>query len=147
MSHETAADQRRLSRFIPLERERECLLAMRNALEAIPGGHCLLLSSIDGQYLAHVAPPRTNSSRLAAIIGSLRGLGETLGKELGQREIRDVIIQTATGVAVVQRIPPPGQRIVLLAAAGSRANMGLVSSHGRFCADTVAAMCFPNLRE
>lgn len=144
MLHEWGTDQRRLGKFIPLDREGECLHAMREALASIPSGGCLLLSSIDGQYMAHVAPTGTNSSRLAAIIGSLCGLGETLGKELGQHDFRDVIIQTAAGVAVVQRIPPPGQRIVLLASAGTEANMGIVSSHARFCAEKVAQMCFPN---
>lgn len=127
---------------MPLERENECLSAMQIAMDSIPSAYAMVLSSIDGQRLAHVAARDINSSRLAAIMGSLCGLGETLGKELGQAEFRDVMIQTSMGIAVVQRIPPPGQRMVLLAAAGHEANMGIVSSQNRYCAQAISQLCF-----
>ncbi|PZO62222.1 MAG: hypothetical protein DI635_12625 [Pseudoxanthomonas suwonensis] len=141
---DSGTDQRRLAAFLPLEREAECLNAMRNVLDNVPSAYCLVLSSLDGQRLAHVSTREVNASRLAAIIGSLCGLGETLGKELGQTEFRDVMIQTSSGIAVVQRVPPPGQRMVLLAGVGSEANMGIVSSHNRYCAQHIAQLCFPS---
>ena len=141
---DSGTDQRRLATFLPLEREAECLDAMRNVLDSVPSAYCVVLSSIDGQRLAHVNSREINASRLAAITGSLCGLGETLGKELGQSDFRDVLIQTSTGIAVVQRIPPPGQRMVLLAAVGNEANMGIVSSQNRYCAQHIAQLCFPS---
>lgn len=127
---------------MPLERESECLAAMQAAMDGIPSGYAMVLSSLDGMRLAHVCERELNASRLAAIIGSLCGLGETLGKELGQAEFRDVLIQTSTGIAVVQRVPAPGQRMVLLAAAGHEANIGLVSSQNRYCAQAISQLCF-----
>ena len=38
----------------------------------------------------------------------------------------------------------PGQRMVLLAGVGSEANMGIVSSHNRYCAQHIAQLCFPS---
>ena len=143
MPPEAGAERRRLAKFMPLENEPACLDAMQEALSTIPSGDCVLLSSTDGQRLAFVAPQDVNASRLAAIVGSLCGLGETLGRELNQSGFRDVIIQTETGVAVVQRIPHPSNRLVLRAAAGRQANMGIVSSHTRYCASAIAALCFP----
>ena len=71
-----------------------------------------------------------------------RVIADPLGKELGQAEFRDVLIQTSTGIAVVQRVPAPGQRMVLLAAAGHEANIGLVSSQNRYCAQAISQLCF-----
>lgn len=143
MLPEAGVERRRLAKFMPLENELACLAAMKEALVTIPSGDCVLLSSTDGQRLAFVAPQNVNASRLAAIVGSLCGLGETLGRELEQQGFRDVIIQTDTGVAVVQRIPHASNRLVLMAAAGSLANMGIVSSHTRYCAGAIAELCFP----
>lgn len=140
MHLEEAVDSKRFQRFFPVESEAGTLHAMRAALASIDDGYAMVLSSLDGQRLAHVAAPDTNSARLAAITGSLCALGETLGRELGQRDFRDVMVQMGTGIAVVQRIE--GRRLVLMSAAGARANLGLVSSHTRFCAEALAQLGF-----
>lgn len=137
---DSSVDKQRFHKFFPVQREAETLQTMREALASIDGGYVAVLSSLDGQRLAYVASTDTNTSRLAAMIGSLCALGETLGKELGQAEFRDVMVQMGNGIAVIQRIP--GQRLVLMSAAGSDSNMGLVSSHTRFCAEAVAQLCF-----
>ena len=143
MPFEAAIDQRRWSKYFPLEREADCLRQMQEALDAIPGSYCIVLSSLDGMHLARATKGReVNTSRLAAITGSLCGLGETLGKELGQSDFRDVLISTDHGLAVVQRIPPPGQRMVLLTATNHEANVGIVSVQSRFCAQAIAGMAF-----
>lgn len=140
---DASSDQRRFAKFFPLTHEDECLRQMRNTVESIPGAYCMILSSLDGMHLASVQPHNAvNSSRLAAITGSLCGLGETLGKELGQEHFRDVLISTEAGIAVVQRLPAPGQRMVLLAAANHEANVGIVSAQSRYCAQTIASMAF-----
>ena len=143
MPHDANIDQRRWAKFFPLAREAECLQRMKDAVESIPGAYCMVLSSLDGMQLARVQAGReVNSSRLAAITGSLCGLGETLGKELGQENFRDVLISTATGIAVVQRLPAPGNRMVLLTAANHEANVGIVSAQARYCAQSLAGMAF-----
>lgn len=140
---DASIDQRRWAKFFPLVREAECLQTMRETVESISGAYCMVLSSLDGMQLAAVQPSDTvNSSRLAAITGSLCGLGETLGKELGQAQFRDVLISTESGIAVVQRLPAPGQRMVLLTAANHEANVGIVSAQSRYCAQALGAMAF-----
>lgn len=136
-------DQRRWAKFFPLSRETECLQQMTQTVESIPGAYCMVLSSLDGMQLAGVQSGRAaNTSRLAAITGSLCGLGETLGKELGQAQFRDVLISTEDGIAVVQRLPAPGNRMVLLTAANHEANVGIVSAQSRYCAQALASMAF-----
>lgn len=140
---EASTHQRRWAKFFPLSREDECLQQMRDTVQAIPGAYCMVLSSLDGMQLASVQPiDLVNASRLAAITGSVCGLGETLGKELGQSQFRDVLISTESGIAVVQRLPAPGQGMVLLTAANHEANVGIVSAQARYCAQSLATMAF-----
>lgn len=143
MPHDANIDQRRWAKFFPLAREAECLQRMRDAIDSIPGAYCMVLSTLDGMQLACVQAGReVNASRLAAITGSVCGLGETLGKELGQENFRDVLISTATGIAVVQRLPAPGNRMVLLTAANHEANVGIVSAQARYCAQALSEAAF-----
>ncbi len=145
MQLDAVTDQRRWAKFFPLSKEAECLQQMQDTVESIAGAYCMVLSSLDGMRLAAVQPTAAaalNASRLAAITGSLCGLGETLGKELGQANFRDVLISTEDGIAVVQRLPAPGNRMVLLTAANHEANVGIVSAQSRYCAQALAAMAF-----
>ncbi len=141
---DASTDQRRWAKFFPLARENDCLQQMQETVASIPGAYCMILSSLDGMQLADVqsAGRAANTSRLAAITGSLCGLGETLGKELGQAQFRDVLISTEDGIAVVQRLPAPGNRMVLLTAANHEANVGIVSAQSRYCAQALASMAF-----
>lgn len=140
MSLERAVDQQRFHRYFPVERETDALDAMNEAMRSISGAYAVVLSTLDGQRLAFVTDTETNTSRLAAMIGSLCALGETLGKELNMEEFRDVMVQMGNGIAVIQRIK--GQRLVLMTAVGAGANMGLVSSHTRYCNEAIGQMCF-----
>ena len=142
MPLEAHTDERRWSKFFPLERTPECLDRMRESLAGLPGAYCMVLSTLDGMQLARVVDGEINTTRLAAITGSLCALGETLGKELGQVDFRDVMISTRNGIAVVQRVPPPGDRMVLLVAANHESNVGLVSAQSRWCARSLAEAAF-----
>lgn len=83
MPLETSINHRRWERYFPASATTECAAQMRETATSIPGLHCMVLSSLDGMPLAYVADREINATRLAAIIGSLCGLGETLAKELG----------------------------------------------------------------
>ncbi|MGY0505631.1 roadblock/LC7 domain-containing protein [Luteimonas sp. e5] len=143
MRFDSEIDARRWTRYFPAGRSEECVARMRETLENIPGAYAMVLSSLDGMQLAWISDREVNASRLAAITGSLCGLGETLGKELGQNDFRDVLISTESGIAVVQRLPAPGARMVLLTAANHQANVGIVSAQSRWCARELAQNAFP----
>ncbi|MDO5505366.1 MAG: roadblock/LC7 domain-containing protein [Pseudoxanthomonas suwonensis] len=140
MPIESQVDRKRFQRYFPLDRENDVQTAISKALDDLEDGHALVLSTMDGQRIAYAAPEEMNTSRLAAITGSLCALGETLGRELGMSGFNDVMVQMGTGLAVVQKIN--GQRLVLMSAAGTGANLGLASSHTRYCAETLGGMCF-----
>ncbi|MDO5609375.1 MAG: roadblock/LC7 domain-containing protein [Pseudomonadota bacterium] len=142
MPTETEIEPRRWAKFLPEHAQAQCLDNMQQTLAGISGAYCLILSSLDGMQIAKVARKDCNASRLAAITSSLCGLGETLAKELGQAEFKDVLISTSSGIAVVQRVPPPGHRLVLLVAANHESNVGIVSSQTRWCAQTLAQHAF-----
>ena len=140
---EAHIDQRRWAKFFPLSCEEDFLQQMKDTIASIPGAYCMVLSSLDGMQLATAQSGQSaNGSRLAAITGSLCGLGETLGKELGQANFRDVLISTESGIAVVQRLPAPGNRMVLLTAANHEANVGIVSAQARYCAQALSEAAF-----
>ncbi|RMH92890.1 hypothetical protein EBB59_08010 [Lysobacter pythonis] len=142
MQLDTEVDSRRWDKFFPTDQQGPCIERMRDTVAGMPGAYCMVLSSLDGMQLARVINREINTSRLAAITGSLCGLGETLAKELGQAEFRDVMISTNTGIAVVQRVPPPGDRMVLLIAANHESNVGIVSAQSRWCAQALGQAAF-----
>lgn len=142
MSLEAIIDQRRWEKYFPASATTECAAQMRETATSIPGLHCMVLSSLDGMPLAHIAGREINTTRLAAIIGSLCGLGETLAKELEQADFRDVMISTNHGIAVVQRVPAPGDRMVLMTATSHETNIGIVSTQSRWCAQTLGQRAF-----
>ncbi len=92
--------------FFPDAAQREaCLAAMARMMGSVTGAYASVLATIDGQPVTHSATGEWRPARVAAIVGSLCALGETLGKEINQRTCRNVLLETETGLAVVQRLP------------------------------------------
>lgn len=144
MQIETEIDLPRLQRFLQPGSETTCPNEMKALFEAFPSLECTVLATVDG-YRVAAAWRRTRElqmPRLAAIVGSLCGLGETLVRETGQETFRDVLIASRTGYSVVQRLPPPGQRLILLSTCSADTNLGMASNYTRTLATRLAKLSF-----
>ncbi|MEO6937394.1 MAG: roadblock/LC7 domain-containing protein [Collimonas sp.] len=127
--------------FFPQQAQRDaCMEAMARLLHSVQGSYTSVLATVDGHLVTHISYNRDRPARVAAMIGSLCALGETLSKEINQRDYRDVLIQTDTGLSVIQRLPKPAQRLVLMTASNNEANLGVLLAHSRTCATSLARL-------
>lgn len=132
---------RQFGKYFEYSRYNDVVRTMHSMLAGIPDGQACVLSSLDGHHLAHAAAPMLDAPRLAAVASSLSNMAETLTRDLGQHGFIDMVVQTEGGIAVIQRVPRPGQQMVMLTATGHETNPGLLASLTRHCAVTISTLC------
>lgn len=138
------AHARLFGKYFEYSRYNDVLRAMHGMLAGIPDSQACVLSSLEGHHLAHAAAPMLDTPRLAAVASSLCGMGETLARDLGQHGFMELTLQTQTGFAVIQRVPRPGHRMVMITATGLETSPELVSSLTRHCASAISSLCLPS---
>lgn len=131
---------RLFGKYFEYSRYNDVVRVMDGMLSGIPDGQVCVLSNLEGHHLAHAAAPMVDAPRLAAVASALANMAETLIRDLGQHGFTDMTVQTATGIAVIQRVPRPGQQMVMLTATGHESNPGLVASLTRHCASTISTL-------
>jgi predicted regulator of Ras-like GTPase activity (Roadblock/LC7/MglB family) len=135
------AQSRLFGKYFEYSRYNDVVRAMHGMLAGIPDGQACVLSTLEGHHLAHAAAPMLDAPRLAAVASALSNMAETLTRDLGQHGFTDMIVHTDAGIAVIQRVPRPGQQMVMLTATGHETNPGLLTSLTRHCATTIATLC------
>jgi predicted regulator of Ras-like GTPase activity (Roadblock/LC7/MglB family) len=138
------AQSRLFGKYFEYRRYNDVVRAMNSMLAGIPDGHACVLSNQEGHHLAHAAAPMLDAPRLAAVASSLSNMAETLTRDLGQHGFIDMVVQTDSGIALIQRVPRPGHQMVMLTATGHETNSGLLASLTRHCATTIAGLCAAN---
>lgn len=139
------SDNTRIQRYFSPESQPTALAQLRGMFDTLPPLQCALIATVDGHRLATAHRSEVNTARLAAIVGSLCGLGETLVRETGHQQFRDVLITSSTGISVIQRLPEPGQRLIVMAACDSDTNLGIVSNFTRRLATELAKLHFTTM--
>jgi predicted regulator of Ras-like GTPase activity (Roadblock/LC7/MglB family) len=132
---------RQFGKYFEYRRYNDVVRAMHGMLAGIPDGQACVLSNLEGHHLAHAAAPMLDAPRLAAVASSLSNMAETLTRDLGQHGFIDMVVHTDSGIAVIQRVPRPGQQMVMLTATGHETNPGLLASLTRHCATTISTLC------
>ncbi len=135
------AQSRMFGKHFEYSRYADLLAAMDGLLAGLPDGQACVLSTLDGHHLAHSAAPMLDSVRLAAVSSSLYGMAQTLARDLCQQGLVEVRVRTETGCTLVQRLPRPGQQLVLLVACGSATDAGHCAELVRESAAGIAALC------
>ena len=150
MNKETTTMSGNVARKTPLEQffadeasRVSCSAAMRRMMDSVPGSYAAALATIDGKPVVHATAADWRQARVAAIVGSLCALGETLAKEVNQRTCRNVLIETENGLTVVQRLPSPAERLILLTTSNREANLGVLLTYSRTCAAAIARLVTP----
>lgn len=128
-------------KYFEYSRYNDVVRAMHGMLAGIPDGQACVLANLEGHHLAHAAAPMLDAPRLAAVASSLSNMAETLTRDLGQHGFIEMVVQTDGGVAVIQRVPRPGQQMVMLTATGHETNASLLASLTRHCATTISTLC------
>ncbi len=132
---------RLFGKYFEYSRYNDVVRTMDGMLAGLVDGQACVLSNLEGHHLAHAAAPMLDAPRLAAVASSLSNMAETLTRDLGQHGFIDMVVQTDSGIAVIQRVPRPGQQMVMLTATGHETNPGLLASLTRNCAAVISALC------
>jgi len=109
-------------------------LALRAAAQAqaeallreVSGMRAVLAATADGFELAAALAAAVDTARLAALASSIAAIGEVVSAEAGMGDSRTVIVETAGGLVLVQRVPRSDVPCVLTALAGPDALLGQV---------------------
>jgi predicted regulator of Ras-like GTPase activity (Roadblock/LC7/MglB family) len=132
---------RLFGKYFEYSRYNDVVRTMDAMLAGIVDGQACVLSNLEGHHLAHAAAPMLDAPRLAAVASSLSNMAETLTRDLGQHGFVDMVVQTDSGIAVIQRVPRPGQQMVMLTATGHETNPSLLASLTRNCAAIISTLC------
>lgn len=132
---------RLFGKYFEYSRYNDVVRTMDGMLAGLVDGQACVLSNLEGHHLAHAAAPMLDAPRLAAVASSLSNMAETLTRDLGQHGFIDMVVQTDSGIAVIQRVPRPGQQMVMLTATGHETNPGILASLTRNCAAIISTLC------
>jgi predicted regulator of Ras-like GTPase activity (Roadblock/LC7/MglB family) len=135
------AQSRMFGKYFDYARYPEVVRAMQSMLAGLPDGVACVLTSLDGHYIAHSAAPMLDSVRMAAVVGSICGLGQTLTRDLGQHGFNHVTVRSDTGIILIECLPRPGQQLVMMTATGHDTNQAMLANLSRHCAASIAALC------
>lgn len=102
----------------------------------------VLLAYRDGRPYLFKSRSRQNSGKLAAMIGSLVALSQTILKETSEDGLDLAVLEGAKSKLVTTRITAGDGLLVLAALAGSSVSLGRLLNDTRACATRVAA-AFP----
>jgi len=95
-------------------------------LREVAGMRAVLAATADGFELAAALAASVDTARLAALSSSIAAIGEVVSAEAGMGDSRSVIVETAGGLVVVQRVPRGDVSCVLTALASADALLGQV---------------------
>ena len=122
---------------------RQCEVALDTLMMSSESLDTVLLAYRDGRpYLFKSRSRRQNSGKLAAMIGSLVALSQTILKETSEDGMDLAVLEGAKSKLVTTRITAGDGLLVLAALAGSSVSLGRLLNDTRACATRVAA-AFP----
>ncbi len=121
---------------------RQCEVALDTLMMSSESLDTVLLAYRDGRPYLFKSRSRQNSGKLAAMIGSLVALSQTILKETSEDGLDLAVLEGAKSKLVTTRITAGDGLLVLAALAGSSVSLGRLLNDTRACATRVAA-AFP----
>ena len=121
---------------------RQCEVALDTLMMSSESLDTVLLAYRDGRPYLFKSRSRQNSGKLAAMIGSLVALSQTILKETSEDGLDLAVLEGAKSKLVTTRITAGDGLLVLASLAGSSVSLGRLLNDTRACATRVAA-AFP----
>jgi predicted regulator of Ras-like GTPase activity (Roadblock/LC7/MglB family) len=112
--------------------------SIRGLHERLPGVSGCVVATVDGRLLDHVVDSAADPKRIAAMIGSMVALGETIGKEVEIGRSQYVVVHALGGILLMQRVPGRKELLVVATLARSSTNLGVVLHETRRIAQQIA---------
>lgn len=126
-----------MTRMIPSALKSSIDLELRDLHDRIPAALGCVIATVDGRLVAHIVDNEADPQRIAAMIGSMVALGETIGKEVRIDRSQYVVVNASNGTLLAQRIPSVRELFVLATLARPTTNLGMLLHETRTTATRV----------
>lgn len=128
-----------ISRMIPQDLRTGIDAELRDLHQRIPAAMGCVVATVDGRLVSYIVDNDADPQRIAAMIGSMVALGETIGKEVRIDRSQYVVVNASNGTLLAQRIPSERELFVLATLARPTTNLGIVLHETRTAAARVGA--------
>lgn len=112
---------------------------LHSAASRVPGWIGALVASVDGRQVAIQHNDVMDAARVAAMVGSVVALGDTVCRELKFGRSQSLIVSAGGGHLLALRIPAQREVLVLGVLASASATLGLVLHEARHSATELGA--------
>ena len=111
--------------------------ALRELHQRIPAIMGCVVATVDGRLVAHIIDNEADPQRIAAMIGSMVALGESIGRETRIDRSQYVVVNASNGLLYAQRVPSRRELFVVSTLARPTTNLGLVLHETRSAAEEI----------
>lgn len=112
---------------------------LEDAASRVPGWMGALVATVDGRQVTTHHNEAADMARVAAMVGSVVALGETVCRELKFGRSQSLIVSAADGHLLAFRVPASREVLVLGVLARPTATLGLVIHEARHAAQLIGA--------
>lgn len=111
--------------------------AMRELHQSLPATIGCVVATVDGRLVAHIIDNEADPQRIAAMIGSMVALGESIGRETRIDRSQYVVVNASNGLLYAQRVPSRRELFVLSTLARPTTNLGMILHETRTTAEVI----------
>lgn len=128
-----------LSRTLPQLLRTTIDEAVKNLHQRIPAVIGCVIATVDGRLVSHVVDNEADPQRIAAMIGSMVALGESIGREVRIDRSQYVVVNAVNGTLLAQRVPSRRELFVVSTLARPTTNLGILLHETRRTATEIGA--------
>ncbi|WP_257386680.1 roadblock/LC7 domain-containing protein [Tahibacter caeni] len=115
-----------ISRSLPPSLKSAIDEAVRSLHQRVPAAIGCVVATVDGRLVAQVVDNGADPQRIAAMIGSMVALGETIGREVRIDRSDYVVVNALNGILLAQRVPARRELFVVSTLARTTTNLGIL---------------------
>jgi predicted regulator of Ras-like GTPase activity (Roadblock/LC7/MglB family) len=115
-----------ISRNLPQALKATIDAAVRSLHQRVPAAIGCVIATVDGRLVSHVVDNEADPPRIAAMIGSMVALGETIGREMRIDRSQYVVVNALNGTLLAQRVPSRKELFVVSTLARPTTNLGIL---------------------
>lgn len=112
--------------------------SVQRLYQNVTGATGCVVATVDGRLIHHVSDQDSDPARIAAMVGSMVALGETVAKEVQISRSQYVVVHAQQGMLLMLRVPSKKQLLVVATLAKASSNLGIVLHETRRCTQAIA---------
>ena len=105
--------------------------------QRVPAAIGCVVATVDGRLVTDVVDNGADPQRIAAMIGSMVALGETIGREVRIDRSEYVVVNALNGILLAQRVPSRRALFVVSTLARTTTNLGILLHETRTTASAI----------